>query len=178
MKTYYYYLRDLDSLDANQVIYKVSVGQSQREQIKKALLENYALDTNGFFRLVDVDSDYFLEEKAAQIFHNRKYGILLFRSATISISDIYEHIIDDTLNFFESNLAEPSAKRRLLCSLFPDFRPISFAPAKEKSCQPVQRKNLSNGQAYETISACFGLAIVSALVLFGMVLDSLERYFY
>ena len=60
MTHYYCYIQGPVDLTLETKIFKVKVGENQRDQIKKSLLDCYAQDTDGFFRIWDDTTDYHL----------------------------------------------------------------------------------------------------------------------
>ena len=51
MTHYYCYIQSAAQLTPETKIFKVKIGENQRDQIKKSLLDCYAQDTDGFFRI-------------------------------------------------------------------------------------------------------------------------------
>ena len=60
MVHYYCFIEDPCDLQAGTRVFKVKVGDCQRDQIKRVLVDCYATDTNAFFRKWDEDTNYFL----------------------------------------------------------------------------------------------------------------------
>lgn len=178
MKSYYYYLRNAESTDPNQVLYKVAVGRSEREQIKLSLLENFALDTGGFLRQVDEDSDFYLFSRSAQLFPSSRYPMMMWKNVQINISHLYRMIMDDTIGHFERELEMPKSYFFQLSSLLPSYftprlHQVSLRPASQSP-----RKYLSNKEEVSPRFVAISCAIVVALFLFAGWLEGLERTLY
>jgi len=178
MKKYYYYLRDAESTDPNQVLFKVAVGRSEREQIKLSLLENFAIDTGGFLRQVDEDSDFYLLSRAAQIFPSSPYPMIMWKSVLVNVSALYRMIVDDTIGHFERTREMPRAYFFQLSSLLPSFytprlHKVSLRPASQRT-----RKYLSNKEEVSPRFVAISCAIVVVLFLFAGWLEGIERTLY
>lgn len=178
MKSYYYYLRNAESTDPNQVLYKVAVGRSSREMIKLSLLENFALDTGGFLRQVDEDSDFFLLARAKRIFPSSRYPMMMWKSSQLNVVSLYRMIMDDTIGRFERELKMPKSYFFQISSLLPSyFAPrlhlVSLRPASQSP-----RKYLSNKEEVSPRFVAISCAIVVALFLFAGWLEGIERTLY
>ena len=60
MVHYYCFIENPCNLRAGSRVFKVKVGECQRDQVNRVQVDCFATDTNAFFRLWDEDTVYFL----------------------------------------------------------------------------------------------------------------------
>lgn len=176
MKRYYYFVRNLNGFGSNDVVYKVAVGSSMREHAKMVLVSEFARDCGMYFQPVSDVSDRAINSLANSLFKGTSFALMYLRRANISISDLYQMIVDDSFTTFEKNLAEPTAKLRLLSLLSPSFFFINQPNKCITSCQPSRSKYLSHAKGSENTHVLISVCLILVLFMLAGYLEGLERW--
>lgn len=175
MKRYYYFVRNLNGFGSDDVVYKVAVGSSMREHAKMVLVSEFARDCGMYFQPVSDKSDRAISSLANSLFKGTSFALMYLRRANISISDLYQMIVDDSFTTFEKNLTEPTAKIRLLSLLSPSFFFINQPIKCITSCQPSRSKYLSPAEGSENTRVLIGVCLILVLFMLAGYLEGLER---
>ena len=178
MKRYYYFVRNLNGFGPDDVVYKVAVGSSMREHAKLTLVSEFAKDCGMYFHPVSDVSDRAIDSLANSLFKGTSFALMHLRRANVSISGLYQMIVDDSFTAFEKNLAEPSAKIRLLSLLSPSFFFINHTSNSNTTCQPRRRKYLSLAEGSENTRVLIGVCLILVLFMLAGYLEGLERWTY
>lgn len=178
MKSYFWFVRQMHGFGVDDVVYKVSVGSSMREQAKLALVQEYAKDCGMYLERVSDSSDMAISNLAKSLFKDSSLANLYLRRANLTISQLYKIIIDDSFEKFEKSVTF-SHSHALLLSL---ISPSSFYHQKQSHsntiCQPYRRKNLSQSGGNEITNVLIKAGFILALFLLSGYLEHLERYTY
>lgn len=175
MKRYYYFVRNLNGFGSDDVVYKVAVGSSMREHAKMILVSEFARDCGMYFQPVSDVSDRAISSLANSLFKGTSFALMYLRRANISISDLYQMIVDDSFTTFEKNLAEPTAKLRLLSLLSPSFFFINQPIKCITTCQPSRSKYLSHAKGSENTLVLISVCLILGLFMLAGYLEGLER---
>lgn len=175
MKRYYYFVRNLNGFGPDDVVYKVAVGSSMRENAKMILVSEFARDCGMYFQPVSDVSDRAINSLANSLFKGSSFALMNLRRANISISDLYQMIVDDSFTTFEKNLAEPNAKLRLLSLLSPSFFFINQQSKCITTCQPSRSKYLSHAKGSENTQVLISVWLILGLFMLAGYLEGLER---
>lgn len=144
MKSKFCFIRDLGQLHPGSFVYHVSVGTSTREQVKFSLVHEYCEDIGLYFRRWSDDVDKVLCLAADGWSTSWLPSHDPFRHVSVSIETLYQLIIDDSFEAFESKA--PATKAELW--LFHQFDPqrILSRPTRvcNTQCQPQKSKYLGN----------------------------------
>lgn len=178
MKRYYYFVRNLNDFGSDDVVYKVAVGSSMREHAKMVLVSEFARDCGMYFHPVSDVSDRAISSLANSLFKGTSFALMYLRRANISISDLYQMIVDDSFVAFEKNLTEPTTKFRLLSLLSPSFFFINQPSKCITSCQPSRSKYLSHAEGSENTHVLISVWLILGLFLLAGYLEGLERWTY
>lgn len=175
MTLYFCYIESAAQVTAETKIFKVKVGDCRRDQIKRALLENYAEDTGGFFRVWDGDTDYFLSRVVPQRDAAGRETWLGSLTVSTDVQTLYRHILDGTL----SDLRRPPfAVRnflRMSAILSPSFF-FKIRPRRKAIPVPtVPRKNLSPRPVDDETNAALCFAAIVILFWLGSLIGCWER---
>ena len=176
MKRYYYFVRNLNGFGSNDVVYKVAVGTSMREHAKMILISEFARDCGMYFQPVSDKSDRAINSLANSLFKGTSFALMYLRRANISISDLYQMIVDDSFTTFEKKLAKPTAKLRLLSLLSPSFFFINQPIKCITSCQPSRSKYLSHAKGSENTHVLISVCLILVLFILAGYLEGLERW--
>lgn len=176
MKRYYYFVRNLNGFCPDDVVYKVAVGSSMREHAKMILVSEFARDCGMYFQPVSDVSDRAINSLANSLFKGTSFALMYLRRANISISDLYQMIVEDSFVTFEKNLAEPTTKLRLLSLLSPSFFFINQPIKCITSCQPSRSKYLSHDEGSENTQVLISVWLILGLFLLAGYLEGLERW--
>jgi len=175
MVHYYCFIEDASSILPDTKIFKVKIGSSRRDQIKRQLLDCYACDTGAFFRVWDADTDFFLSHgtttKPADL-HTQHIGLSV---VVTDIHTLYRNIINGTL----SSLVNPPhvAKNafRMMSILSPSFFHGNRPQGVKPSVPPVKRQNLSVRPTHEDTMAAVAFALLALLYWLGSLVCCWER---
>ena len=178
MKRYYYFVRNLNGFGSDDVVYKVAVGSSMREHAKMILVTEFARDCGMYFQPVSDKSDRAISSLANSLFKGTSFALMYLRRANVSISDLYQMIVDDSFITFERNLTEPKTKFRLLSLLSPSFFFINQPSKCITSCQPSRSKYLSPAEGSENTHVLISVWLILGLFLLAGYLEGLERWTY
>ena len=178
MKRYYYFVRNLNGFGSDDVVYKVAVGSSMREYAKMVLVSEFARDCGFYFQPVSDVSDWAINSLANSLFKGTSFALMYLRRANISISDLYQMIVDDSFVTFEKNLTEPTTKLRLLSLLSPSFLFLNQPIKCITSCQPSRSKYLSHAEGSENTQVLISVWLILGLFLLAGYLEGLERWTY
>ena len=178
MKRYYYFVRNLNGFGSDDVVYKVAVGSSMREHAKMILVSEFARDCGMYFQPVSDKSDRAISSLANSLFKGTSFALMYLRRANVSISDLYQMIVDDSFITFERNLTEPKTKFRLLSLLSPSFFFINQPSKCITSCQPSRSKYLSPAEGSENTHVLISVWLILGLFMLAGYLEGLERWTY
>lgn len=172
---YYCYLENGAQLTPGSKVFKVKVGENRRDQAKKVLLDCYAQDTNGFFRIWDSTTDFHLAKIRTHLpadLLSQNFGLNV---VLCDIQTLYRNIIAGTLSTLEN---QPSVIQNFLRSaaiLNPAIFLKKTASQKNLSVPPVKRKNLSVRPTDEDNIAAAGFAILLLLYWLGCLVGCWEK---
>ena len=178
MKRYYYFVRNLNGFSPDDVVYKVAVGSSMREHAKLILVSEFAKDCGMYFQPVSDVSDRAIDSLANSLFKGTTFALMYLRRADVSVSDLYQMIVDDSFIAFEKTLCEPATKFRLLSLLSPSFFFINQPFNCNTSCQPRRRKYLSLAKGSENTRVLISVWLILVLFMLAGYLEGLERWTY
>lgn len=178
MKRYYYFVRNLNGFSPDDVVYKVAVGSSMREHAKMVLVSEFARDCGMYFQPVSDVSDRAIDALANSLFKGSSFALMYLRRADVSISELYQMIMDDSFIAFEKSLCEPATKFRMLSLLSPSFFFNNHTSDCNTSCQPSRRKYLSRAEGYENTRVLIGVCLILVLFMLAGYLEGLERWTY
>lgn len=177
MKSYYYFVRTVGHFQADDVVYKVAVGTSDREQAKHALLKEFCRDSGFYYEKVSDSSDKAVDLLAEGVFHRGPVSRVLLRFATISVSELYKMAVDDSFARYEAKMACLPAYFHILGC----FGVILKNPAgslREKANKPSrQRKNLNHKKMMSPKEAVCVFGLILIIFLVAGFLEGMERGF-
>ena len=172
---YYCFIEDPHNLRVGSRVFKVKVGDSQKDQIKRALVDCYATDTNAFFRLWDDDTDYFLSHQthtAPRDQMNLNSGLVVI---VTDIRTLYRNILDGTLNSLSNPPQVARNLFKMMSILSPSFFLKNLSARMATSVPPVKRQNLSSRPCREDTIAAIGFALMALLYWLGSLVGCWER---
>ena len=175
MVKYYCFFKDCGHFSPNSIVFKVKVGSTHRDQVKRSLLENYAQDCGYFFRPFDDVTHSELILRCGGSYQGSGGVDVLYSTVVISVAELYKSIIDGTLDYIKPNSVYNRNKFRLLSILCPAFLSSKSSSHCNTSRQPQRRKNLSPQGEWVLFNAAFGMLASVILFLLGALLEGLER---
>lgn len=178
MKRNYWFVRQMHQFGVDDVVYKVAVGSSMREHAKLELVKQYCKDCGMFFSMVDDDSDKAIELLAKSLFPNSAFSTLYLRRANVSISQLYDMIVDDSFKVYEDTLTFTHAHALLLSLLSPSSYFNQAHSQCNTTCQPYRRKYLSHTDRTEIQGVLLKCGLILALFLLSGWLNHLEAITY
>ena len=175
MVHYYCFIEQPCNLQAGSKVFKVKVGDSRRDQIKRVLVDCYSTDTDAFFRLWDADTDYFL---ANQLHTQPRDHASMSSGLNVVLTDIqtlYRNIVSGTLDSLSNPPRVSRNAFRMMSILSPSFFIKNRPQGKKPSVPPVARKNLSVRPTREDSMAAIGFALMALLYWLGSLIGCWER---
>ena len=175
MVQFYCFIEDPCNLQAGSSVFKVKVGDGQRDQVKRMLVDCYATDTNAFFRLWDADTDYFL---AHQTHTKPRDHASMSSGLNVIVTDIrtlYRNIVSGSLDSISNPPQVAQNLFRMMSILSPSFFLKNFSARRATHVPPVARKNLSVRPCREDNIAAIGFALMALLYWLGSLVGCWER---
>lgn len=160
MKKNYLFARNLGRFSREDVLYIVSVGSSQREQVKFDLVQEYCKDCGIYFQPVSDRTDTVIRNLASSLFSGCLWPSLMVRKATVSITQLYDMIIDDSFIAFEMSHHPQRHFFHLMHHIDPHFL-HHFPISKSNTLLPTQRrKNLKSSERESIGQAIIGFCLI------------------
>lgn len=175
MKHYYCYCEESGMLCQTSRVYKVAIGDNDRDQVKKFLVDNYALDCGFYFRIWDDATEFDLSKRCAM---KPRSGFTIghpFQIIHLSIRDLYRHIIDGDLHCVQNSINSYRNFLRMASVLSPDFCAQILRRKATATAPSLRRKNLSHVLPDDMISTIYAGMVVTAIFLLIGFLEGLER---
>ncbi len=178
MKSYFYFVRNLNGFKSDDVVYKVAVGVSFKDVAKMSLVQEFAKDCGMYFERVSNTSDASITLLAKSLFPGSSYPEVYLRTAVVSIHQLYKMILDDSFLSFEKNLAFPKAHVQMLSHFSPSFKLRNSTSSSITICPSLRRKYLSQSEGAQFTRACIGFGLILGLFLLSGYLEGIERLTY
>ena len=175
MVHYYCFIEDPCNLQAGSRVFKVKVGDSQKDQVKRVLLDCYATDTNAFFRLWDADTDYFLAHQTHTLPRDHASMSSGLNVIVTDIRTLYRNIVSGTLNSISNPTQVARNAFRMMSILSPSFFIKNLSARRAPHVPPVARKNLSVRPCREDNIAAVGFALMALLYWLGSLVGCWEN---
>lgn len=174
MKRYYCYCEESGMLCPTSRVYKVAIGDGDRDQVKKFLVDNYALDCGFYFRIWDDTTEFDLSKRCS-VKPSPGYPIgHPFQIIHLSIRDLYRHIIDGDLHCVQNSINSHRNFLRMASVISPDFYAQNLRRKASPSAQSHTRKYLSHVLPDDMITTVIGGMVVTAIFLLIGFLDGLQ----
>ena len=175
MVHYYCFIEDPCNLQAGSRVFKVKVGDSQRDQVKRFQVDCYATDTNAFFRLWDADTVYFL---ATKMHTQPRDHASLSSGLCVIVTDIrtlYRNIVSGTLDSISNPPQVAQNLFRMMSILSPSFFLENLSARRATHVPPGKRQNLSVRPCSEDSIAAIGFALMALLYWLGSLVGCWEN---
>ena len=175
MVHFFCFIEDPCNLQAGSRVFKVKVGDAQRDQVKRVLVDCYATDANAFFRLWDADTDYFLSHQthtAPRDHAGMTSGLVVIFT---DIHTLYRNIVSGTLDSISNPPQIIRNALRMMAILSPTFHLKNLSARRATHVPPVARKNLSVRPCREDDLAAIGFALMALLYWLGSLVCCWER---
>ena len=175
MVHYYCFIEDPCNLRAGSHVFKVKVGDGQRDQVKRVLVDCYATDTNAFFRKWDEDTDYFLASQTHSAPHDHacvSSGLVVI---VTDIHTLYRNIVSGSLDSISNPPQVTRNLFRMMSILSPSFFLENLSARRATHVPPVARKNLSVRPCREDNIAAVGFALMALLYWLGSLVGCWEN---
>lgn len=175
MVKYYCFFKNCGQFSPNSIVFKVKVGTTHRDQVKRSLLENFSQDCGYYFRPWDDITQSELILRSSGSWQGSSGVDVLYSTVVVSVAELYKSIIDGTLDQYKPSSVYNRNRFRLLSILCPAFLSSKSSSNCNTSRQPYQRKNLSPQGEWVLFNAAFGMLASVILFLLGALLEGLER---
>lgn len=175
MVHFFCFIEDPCHLQAGSRVFKVKVGDGQKDQVKRVLVDCYSTDTNAFFRIWDADTDFFL----ANQLHTKPRDLAGMNSGLdVIVTDIrtlYRNIVSGTLDSISNPTQVARNAFRMMSILSPSFFLENLSARRAPSVPPVKRQNLSVRPCREDNLAAIGFALMALLYWLGSLVGCWEN---
>lgn len=172
---YYCFIENGGKLIPDSKVFKVAVGDGQRDQVKKCLVDCYATDTGGFFRIWDDTTDFHLSQMATYRPADLLTQNLGLNVVKTDIRTLYRNLIDGSLDTLENPPHVIRNAFKLKSILSPTFF-VNKIGRQAKSVLPAgRRKNLSVRPTPEDHIAAIGFALMALLYWLGSLIGCIEK---
>lgn len=173
MKRKFCLIRTDGCLNVGDVVYQVWAGSSLRESAQFALVEEYCKDVGWYFHLwsAKVDSALALRTKMQSV--DGCKTARPYRMISISISECYHTIIDDSWSTLLDNHPMTQAEIRDRLRLNPIYLLNFNAKSCNTSCPPSFRKYLSHRFRSEHVKAGIGVVGIIAIFIIDLIVTKL-----
>ena len=178
MKRKYLFVRTMNHFSVNDVVYHVWVGNSQRELTQLALVQCYCKDCGLFMQPWSDRTAKSVQNLANGLFPGTSASIFLLKRADVTISELYEMILDDSFTAYEKRLARPKGWQTILTLFDPSFQRLQTQSNCNTSCLPLIRKYLSDGMEDNLFKTAIAFCLILALFLTSGFLEGIERSLY
>lgn len=175
MVHFFCFIEDPRNLRAGSRVFKVKVGDAQKDQVKRVLVDCYATDTNAFFRLWDADTDYFLAHETHTQPRDHASMISGLNVIVTDIHTLYRNILDGTLDSIKNPTYVTRNAFRMMSILSPSFFLKNLSARRATSVPPVKRQNLSVRPCREDNLAAIGFGLMALLYWLGSLVGCWEN---
>lgn len=174
MKRKYCLIRGDGDLQPNDFVYIIWVGSSLREFMKYTLVENFCEDIGWYFELWSPAVDSELKRRAMRFTPDGNLTATPYRMISLSASECYQTIIDDSWAEVERNAYMTPQEKRMHFGHTPAYLRDFHKSKCNTMRQPSPRNNLSHRFGSGFYNVVGGLAF--ALIL--LMLDACISYIF
>lgn len=178
MKRKYLFVRKVSRFSVDDVVYHVWVGSSQRELTQLSLVQFYCEDCGLFFHQWNDKTAKSVQNLANGLFPSTSASIFLLKRADVTISELYQMIVDDSFTAYEKKLARPKGWATIIRLFDPSIFWYQNESKCNTTCLPLIRKYLSDGMEDSLFKAAIAFCLILVLFLTSGYLEHVERYFY
>lgn len=178
MKTYYCFIPYTGKLDAQSKIFRVSVGISEREQIKRQLVDLFACDCGFYWRVWDDTTDYEIKCRTAIKPADKAFMSAGFTLVGVTVSVLYRAIIDGTYMSLDNPDYVNRNIFRLNATLSSRFFFQHNQYKKTISRAYSKCKNLSDRYCSESKRVVIKISLIVLLYWIGSLFEVWERTMY
>ena len=178
MKTFFCYCESNGELLPDSIVYKVEIGTSQRGQTKKALVDQYAVDNDFFFRQWDSSTEFELKQRSSRLISDCSLAPFGFEVVRISITELFRRLMNGTLPTYHNSPLYYSRLFRIQSMCYPSTLSKLSNLRKKQYPTILSRKNLSRAQEDCLFRVGFAFILILIMFLFGAYLEGVERLFY
>lgn len=175
MKKKYCFIPHSGRLQPGEKVFCVWVGSSDREQVKRMLIDNYAEDVQAFWRVWDEDTDYYLSQVTTCRIKGCERFRFSFERVDVQISDFYKSLINGDISQLRNSSSYLRNSFRLSSLLSPSFFLRNSTISKKSFATSAKRKNLSQRAQSDAINATIGFCLILVLFLLSALLDGVEK---
>lgn len=178
MKRNYLFLRHPEKTAVGDYVYCVRVGDSDREQAKKTLVEEYCKDVGMYFHKWDNQTDSALQMAYDRFRNPRNKLSSPYIFLQVDVKDLYRMIIDNTLDAFEqqSVLSETEIFQRYWNTSEYALRNNNLQC--NTLCRPSERKYLSDADGGEGYKAAMALLGILGLFLVDAAISGILNWLF
>lgn len=178
MKSKYCFIQTKGRIEPETFIYVVWVGSSLRESTKLALVEEYCKDQEFYFKRWSALVDSALDEVRRTIGQGAAGARFKFKMISVTISELYRLIIDDSFGILEKDYTENQQSIRFMFENTIRYHEAMNLQNVSQRANPLRRKNLSSKKLTEgkRFVACI-IGIVGIITLDAIIYPILTNLF-
>lgn len=143
MKSKFYFVRHSGGLNVGETIYHVWVGTSLREKAKQKLVEIFCRENDLPFVPWSLAVDSLIEQQMAKYKADGCKGRYPYRTASITISKLYQLIIEDSFERFEADNLPSKFEIYINHYNDPEYVARENKKNRDTTCLPHHALNLS-----------------------------------
>lgn len=178
MVHYFCYHESKGSLGVGSKVFKVRVGDNQRDLIRKFYVDAYAARNGHFWRIWDYDTEVVLDSLQSPSIKPCGLSPFIFDVVVVSLEDLYRAIMQGDVESLRNPESYSTSVFRDSSVLSPTFRALYLRLPSIESALTSKSKNLSPRQRREVTNAFVCSILVFILFLFGSCLEGIEHLFY
>ena len=178
MKRKYLFVRQVNHFTMDDVVYHVWVGNSQRELTQLSLVQCYCKDCGFFMQPWSDRTAKSVQYLANGLFPGTSASLFLLKRANVTISELYQMILDDSFTAYEKKLARPKGWSTILYLFDPSLQRFQTQSKCNTLCLPLIRKYLSDGMEDNLFKTAIAFCLILALFLTSGYLEGIERLLY
>lgn len=176
MKSSYCFLRDQGNMVPGSFIYVVWVGSSLREFAKFRLVEEFCKDNGLYFEKWSPEVDSYLGELKSRYQKNGNVFASCFFRESVTISDLYRMLIDDSFDAFEAKHVAKPFEVWMECHDEPEYIQRMNNLNVSRHANPSRSKNLSFKQKVDKVQAVACMVGVLILILVDALISHIFNF--
>lgn len=175
MKHYFWFVPHCGAFTQKDVVIKMSVGSSMREQAKLELIKQYAQDCGFYLEPVSDTSDAAIEQLANSLFAGSRFALFYLRTMHLGVSQVYQMIIDGVIENLSTQFNYSAQTLKLISLFSPSYFLSHNQSICHTFCQRPRRKYLSHQDSTQFSNAVIGGCLILVLFLISGYLEGIAR---
>lgn len=171
MKSYYYFIKSPHNFGVRDVVFRVSVGSSERDQRYLTLVRTWANATGAYFKIRSRQSSNTVHRMAESLFPDSKCPSLLLHFESVSIAQLNQAINNWSWSQYENKKEVDRNQLHIFNIFMPSSMISNAAKGAKRVCKSVSRKYLSDEVSESPLFAAINFGLILLLFLFTAFID-------